>query len=440
MVFMKMKNSFQLLFCFLLLLCVTPHCGNKGPPIIPQLIVPQTPSDINVTMECRRIAITFLPPQLNNDGSVVENLESVQIYRKRLKAKIPETDANSKEKERLDLDSLIGNDTQGMEDQLDENDQRDSNQISGLNNRGTSFKEKVDSPFTNLIWLPVDKKFKRIAEYNIKTLRNLENPDYMAPDLYPEGFAPIRCYDGDEKQEQSFQHDQDYIYQYQYRLRVENEDGDYSPFSKVASVYYTLPAQPPQDILWTQEQATIKIQWDPPVFFCNGSDLDKKFFFNIFLREKLKAYTAKPLNKNPIDRSFYILENINYDSTYYCVVTTVTTGPYCESIFSKEMEIVLKDLIPPDPPHGLIAIGGYNLVSLLWESPKNRDILGYNIYRKSAETEQWQKINDDVSNRTTYVDRTVDMTRTYFYTVTCLDNSPQQNESLYSNTQKVVFK
>jgi len=434
------------LLCFVIVF--SPYCGKKGPPVIPQLVSPLAPSDLKAHMDCNRIALTFLLPTLNNDGSVIENLESVQIFRKRSKAKIserppitgPDQDKGSSQSS---LDVPAGPDkaaTPGPDSSPAERGLTGTMSAERGFSRGVSFKDQVDKPYQELAWLPHDKKFSKVAEYDLQKLSQSEEAGFIQPDLYPAGQAPFRCHDYFAEGTKPLQHAEGYVYEYHYRIRVINSAGEYSPFSNVARVLYAVPAAAPSDITWRQESDTLHIVWDPPTTLCNGQNIESELLYNVYFRKKNSSYSGKALNNSPLSTSSYTLENIEQDTIYFCVIHAVTLNPYCESLASEEKQLILQDRAPPGPPQNLIAIAGFNLVSLLWEAPKDRDILGYNVYRQTdTHSAEWSKINEEIIERTTYVDRSIDMSQAYFYAVTSVDSSPQKNESQRSSVQKVLF-
>ncbi|MBN2382054.1 fibronectin type III domain-containing protein [bacterium] len=433
------------------ILWLLPCCGKKGPPIIPQLIVPQTITDVQAKMECKRIVLTFTPPTLNNDGSLLSDLETVQIYRKRMKAKLPgltqtdplsqtqsdQTATGTTHTDRADseLDTTKGSNPGEEKPALTATDEISSPDAM----RGASFKDKVDAVYGQLAWLPVDKKFKKLDQFDVRKLIKDGENGYFDQEYHPEGQAPFRWYDNNPTETDTLQHEPGYIYEYQYRLRVSNENGDYSPFSNTARVYYATSASAPSDLQWTQDNNTIRLFWEPPLNLCDGQKLEHEVLYNIYLREKNSPQPTKPFNRTPISNSSYLIENIELDQVYICAVRSVTLHPYCESASSPQTELALKDMVAPGPPRNLVAIGGYNLVSLLWEPPNDRDIRGYNVYRKISNEIDFRKMNEEIIQRNTYVDRTIDMTQTYVYAVTCVDSSPQQNESTFSDVQTVHF-
>jgi fibronectin type 3 domain-containing protein len=66
------------------------------------------------------------------------------------------------------------------------------------------------------------------------------------------------------------------------------------------------------------------------------------------------------------------------------------------------------------------------VISLFFPANPERDILGYRVFRSTAETlpfDKWQKLTDEILTRTTYRDDKVEAGRKYFYYVVAVDSA-----------------
>ena len=66
----------------------------------------------------------------------------------------------------------------------------------------------------------------------------------------------------------------------------------------------------------------------------------------------------------------------------------------------------------------------------MWEKTVNKDIIGYNIYRRAVTDQVFNKINKEIINRLSYTEKEQLETNKYFYKVTAVDRFG--NESLFS--------
>ena len=80
-------------------------------------------------------------------------------------------------------------------------------------------------------------------------------------------------------------------------------------------------------------------------------------------------------------------------------------------------------IVPPPPPQG-------HYVSLAWKASTS-SVIGYNIYRASASTGPYAKLNAQPQSGVTYTDQNVQAGNTYYYAVTAVDSNSV--ESNYSN-------
>ncbi|MFC1849101.1 fibronectin type III domain-containing protein [candidate division CSSED10-310 bacterium] len=420
---------------------------------MPRLVVPQAPGKFKAEMECKRIHFSFVLPKKNTDGSTFTDLYGIQVYRKRMKAQIPPLFDATPEEVLTSVDDERDSEKQDtMIEELTTRDEDDTTMVAptptpvetekttGMRHSKKSFQDTVDIKYEKLQWMVVDKKFKRAFELSLEELTKTEDAGFIEPPLTSDDSPTIHFFDTGERLKHGFQHEEGYVYSYQYQIRLINENDDYSSFSKKALVYFALIPSPPSDIHWERMKSGIRLYWDPPLTMCDDSPLKKDVYFNIYKREEEKRYSNNPINTVPIIDFNYQVKNLELDEKYFFQIRTVQITPYRQSIPCPEFEVVIKDAEPPSPPRKLIAIGGFNLVSLLWEAPKDRDIQGYNLYRTTSLDLEWQKINEEIIEGTTFVDRSVDIKNNYYYAVTAVDDSPQENESEQSNVQKVVFR
>jgi len=84
----------------------------------------------------------------------------------------------------------------------------------------------------------------------------------------------------------------------------------------------------------------------------------------------------------------------------------------------------------------LIGTGTLAFVSLSWVASTSPEITGYNIYRKTASTGSYARINSKLDPNTTYTDATVIHGTTYYYATTAVNS--QGKESEFSSGVEVV--
>jgi hypothetical protein len=92
-------------------------------------------------------------------------------------------------------------------------------------------------------------------------------------------------------------------------------------------------------------------------------------------------------------------------------------------------EIMPRDTFPPAAPKGLYHLARLDSVTLIWQPNKEKDLAGYYIYRKRGEQGKFAKINSKPVHGTEHIDKPPPSELKYFYYLTAVDSSPQNNES-----------
>jgi hypothetical protein len=108
------------------------------------------------------------------------------------------------------------------------------------------------------------------------------------------------------------------------------------------------------------------------------------------------------------------------------------TGPVQGSA-AQESCLSFRDIYPPEPPTAVSSISGRGSIRLVWEEKPGSDVAGYNIYRKAASEKDWVKINEKPVEEATFTDTDVKSGIRYEYRITALDSAEPPNESTPSD-------
>jgi len=101
-----------------------------------------------------------------------------------------------------------------------------------------------------------------------------------------------------------------------------------------------------------------------------------------------------------------------------------------------ESDVPLNPVNLPSPP-SLFAAGQYQQVQLNWDLSSVTDVAGYNIFRKTADSD-YRKLNQGLININGFTDQNVSIGTTYYYVVHTITN--QDEESLNSNEVSAIPK
>ena len=124
--------------------------------------------------------------------------------------------------------------------------------------------------------------------------------------------------------------------------------------------------------------------------------------------------------------------------TYYYVVSAVYINPAGESTYSNEASAISYDFAIPI---NLQAVGGVDVIDLVWETPdyaKNKGLENYKIYRSETSGEGYILLDSTITD-TNYVDNTISYDITYYYVVSAVYTNPN-GESVYSNEASAMVE
>jgi hypothetical protein len=148
--------------------------------------------------------------------------------------------------------------------------------------------------------------------------------------------------------------------------------------------------------------------------YWGGSDSDAFYF---------SGYPAVYFEEAERSKYYHTINDLfeNYSGTEYCA--EVTKAILANLIVAAEVQD------RPKAPYRLVAIPEQQKIVLNWERNNQRNILGYNIYRKDEFENSFAKLNSSPIVDTFFIDMSVKNTA-YYYTVSAVDSL--LNESVYN--------
>lgn len=137
-----------------------------------------------------------------------------------------------------------------------------------------------------------------------------------------------------------------------------------------------------------------------------------------------------------LDTSFEWEKTYDYRVTVVTVVDRAGGAEQVEGDDSSSVRVVAHDVFPPAAPSGLQAVfsgpGQKPFIDLIWAGNSERDLAGYNVYRREAGGEPI-KINTELVKTPAFRDNNVIPGHEYFYSVSAVDapgnESPRSEES-----------
>jgi fibronectin type 3 domain-containing protein len=145
---------------------------------------------------------------------------------------------------------------------------------------------------------------------------------------------------------------------------------------------------------------------------------------------------------DPAPQGSYLDETFDWEKKYDYRITTATVvhakgrDATVEGADSSPAEVFTRDIYPPAQPGGVQAVfssvGQKPFVDLNWAPNMERDLAGYNVFRRT-EGGQFEKINQKLVAVPSFRDETVQPGRKYFYAISAVDlrgnESPRSEEA-----------
>lgn len=192
------------------------------------------------------------------------------------------------------------------------------------------------------------------------------------------------------------------------------------------------PAQPPRNLKAEAKDSEVFLTWEYPPYK-GGNDI--VVGFNIYSKgekdDKFYKITPVPLLRWEGTLSYRDLDVDNGFTYQYYITSVDIIG--AESIPSNTVSAKPLDKTPPAIPTGLETVSEEAKISIRWTLSLELDIAGYNIFRSTSITGDFQKLNKELIDPDSpyYTDEDVESGKLYFYRVSAVDKAG--NESKMSN-------
>jgi hypothetical protein len=139
------------------------------------------------------------------------------------------------------------------------------------------------------------------------------------------------------------------------------------------------------------------------------------------------------------DRTSFTDTTVRPGQVYYYKLSAFDTGAPPNEGGSSLKEISTEDLVPPTVPqiYSLLSAGD-GKVNISWTASADPSgIMGYYIWRKASAQGSFSKINESPVKGISYIDSGLDPGMAYFYLVTAVDSSQNQNQTGFSGEKEV---
>ncbi len=208
-----------------------------------------------------------------------------------------------------------------------------------------------------------------------------------------------------------------------------------APSPRLSVVYITAPA-PPTGLEGQPGERQVTLSWLAPAALSDGSPLSGTIAYQV-LRSPGPDIALAPISPTPVAEPSYTDTNLENDQAYSYAVVALRSdaGGVAQSAPSTTIVVTPRDMTPPSPPAGLVAIPSPGTVRLAWNANSEPDVAGYVVYRRGT-AGRVARVGRVTAPGTTFTDRDVPSGR-YDYHVTAVDSGAIPNESSPSEVVNV---
>ena len=223
-----------------------------------------------------------------------------------------------------------------------------------------------------------------------------------------------------------------------------------SDFSSEVAFRPKALAAPPTGVRAVVSGDRIEIRWDGSSANFDGSAPPLVKGYNIYRRETAASPDAAPpaaaagplrrLNAAPVTDLVFADKEFAFGLGYRYLVRAAGAAaePFLESEDSEAVDVRPRDVFPPAVPAGVSALAGPDFVTLVWDASPDKDLAGYNVWKRVTGAGAYVRLTAAPVPEPTYTDRSVEKNGTYEYAITSVDRTG--NESAKSTAVSVVVR
>ncbi len=212
-----------------------------------------------------------------------------------------------------------------------------------------------------------------------------------------------------------------------YAIRFVNASGQRAAFSNVLLLEPAASiALAPTSLSTDLSQEAITLNWIAPVASVDGTTPVNIRGYNVY-RSESATQAGRLLTKDPINETEFADRFFEFEKKYFYFVRAVSSGTGGEPVESTESniaEISPIDTFPPSAPVAITLAATPTSISIFFPNNPEKDIAGYLIYRsedKEKPLAEWELLTPELTEKTTFLDNTVESGKTYFYYITATD-------------------
>jgi hypothetical protein len=160
------------------------------------------------------------------------------------------------------------------------------------------------------------------------------------------------------------------------------------------------------------------------------------------LGEAAQSAVSAPLNPSPTQDATLAMPGVVFGTERCFVVRAVDAvdGVDIEGPASPAACVTPRDTFPPAAPAALEAVGGVDLISLIWDRVDEPDVAGYLVFRGPAGADPTMLLTPEPITASSFEDRRVTPGARYVYAVVAVDSATPANRSGPSNLAEAATR
>jgi len=225
-----------------------------------------------------------------------------------------------------------------------------------------------------------------------------------------------------------------------FELRLRDERGRKSAFSDPVLIVPVAPPLPPHGLKAEVQENKILLRWEAPSEAARPEEKDIAYGYHVYRKEDSGGWTR--LNSELLPDTKFEDQSVAMGKTYFYSVRAVRIVEAIEreSKPSEELKIEMKDIFPPPPPSGVIALAGEDRIILSWEPSLSPDLAGYLIRRRAEDEAAYELLTSEPILATSYEDLKVEKGKSYYYAITARDQAGNESRPVEIKTSLIKDK
>lgn len=217
---------------------------------------------------------------------------------------------------------------------------------------------------------------------------------------------------------------------YKYFVKVRSRTSWWadSDDSNIISFVWYQPATAPQEVKAIPGDGQVSLSWQPVTTLTDGSTVTTAMQYQVL--RSADGTNFQPL-REPIATPQYVDRQVRNGLQYFYTIQSMMV--YKEELInggvSEPVAVTPVDLAPPVSPLAVTVVETGVGIKIFWQESDAADLGGYRIYRRAADTDNYELLGEVSAENTLFVDTTAKKDMAYYYAITAIDQAKPPNES-----------